>query len=372
MDTRQKAIRIIKRIFPFIDVSELSVQFPNLQIDSIDFLTLRVELETNFNYRIPDKKWIDFNSLQEIVEFLVIEVNEPIENIKTTSKNGQDQLVKINMPEMAIEGLSESWLFKKIGSCHWDSLCRGLNMESHAILDDMGNRLYATFIRIKLEMKYSLNHYNENDLISIKDEMKRFGEGIYFSKINFDDIKSDNGLEASLMTSFAYRSQNDNKALSKSQPKSVNNNIVSLSRMPQFGNEYREIKKGKDIVLVLGSWEFKNSNEILYNSVYVLNPYYDINGVGLLYFAAYQIIADICVAQFYNLDKSIPFVFENKYHTVCRDIFYFANCNTEDEVKFELNSFEESSEGVIKYSCTLVRGSDNKKMAKVFCVKQRK
>ena len=54
---------------------------------------------------------------------------------------------RLNMPQMALGGLSESWLFKELGDIHWRLITRGLGTPSHEIADANGERLYATFTR---------------------------------------------------------------------------------------------------------------------------------------------------------------------------------------------------------------------------------
>ena len=58
--------------------------------------------------------------------------------------------ITINMPQMAIEALSENWLFKDLGNNHWEMICKGLDTNSFNLKDEIGNRLYATFIRIRV------------------------------------------------------------------------------------------------------------------------------------------------------------------------------------------------------------------------------
>ena len=69
----------------------------------------------------------------------------------------------ISMPQMALTGLSESWLMKEIGDCHWHMLCENLGLKSNEIFDEFGNRLYAAFVRIKTESCNSLKDYMENE-----------------------------------------------------------------------------------------------------------------------------------------------------------------------------------------------------------------
>jgi len=87
---------------------------------------------------------------------------------------------------------------------------------------------------------------------------------------------------------------------------------------------------------------------LIFEVIYELNPYYDLNGVGLLYFAAYPTISDYCESKYFNNLAKIR-RWENEYFTISRDIFYFANCNIEDRIIFHLNTYEFYSESKVKF-----------------------
>src|SRR5205823_3890130 len=78
--------------------------------------------------------------------------------------------------------LSENWLFKELGDIHWELLSKGLKTSSSNTKDETGNRLYATFTRIRI-ISISLNDIKENDTLEFKAELKRFGLSTYISDI---------------------------------------------------------------------------------------------------------------------------------------------------------------------------------------------
>jgi hypothetical protein len=109
----------------------------------------------------------------------------------------------INMPQMSMGGLSESWLFKELGDMHWQMIT----------VDATGNRLYATFTRISVSSN-ALVSYEENTPFDLEGDPSRFGAGIYFSEINFTNGR------ARIMSSFSMRGENgSNVNLLKGQPK---------------------------------------------------------------------------------------------------------------------------------------------------------
>jgi len=287
------------------------------------------------------------------------------------SINNFEKSHKINMPEMAIGGLSENWLFKELGGSHWKLLCSGLKTDSSDLQDELGNRLYATFVRIRIRSISSLFDLKENESLNIKGSIMRYGNGIYFSEF-FLETLTQKYINANLMTSFSIRKYNGNKELVKSQPHTSENHIENCSFMPDFGNEYRLLKKKELDEITIDGHYFKIVDQKLFQTEYSINPYYDLNGVGLLYFAAYPIISDVCEAKYLN--NSIPRGdrWEISYSTSSRDIMYYANCDLSDTIVYRLNSYDLLENDILKTSSSLYRKSDEKLMARLFTIKKGK
>ena len=172
------------------------------------------------------------------------------------------------------------------------------------------------------------------------------------------------------MYSFTKREGTDNLELIKSQPNVNKNTISELDPLPNFFNEYRLIRKGlmTDYVLSDASFDLVCVSE--FETIYEPNPYYDISGVGLIYFAAYPIISDFCEAKYFNnLDNQRNW--ETNFKTISHDIFYYANCNATDRIVYKLNQVEFYGDNRVKISSTLIRKSDGVIMANIFTLKQR-
>jgi len=75
-----------------------------------------------------------------------------------------------------------------MGDIHWDLLCDGLNTQSMQLKDEMGNRLYATFTRIRFEGSDSFNNFLENEICNITGKIERFGNSMYFSDFTFEGL----------------------------------------------------------------------------------------------------------------------------------------------------------------------------------------
>ena len=355
---------------------ELSVEDPSyfdepietLDIDSMDLITLRVKLEKKFGKEVPDDIWLTMGSLSELVSFFS-------DDAKISNVNSKSNLIieefehtrshQVNMPQMALGGLSESWLLKEMGDFHWFQLCNGLNTKSFDLTDQTGERLYATFVRIRHESNVSLGAFQENESVELGGSIKRFGSSMYFSSnVLYNDDKR---VSFKMMTTFSSRGK-DNSKLTKGKPNSgIQNDIIELDDMPDFGQKYRMIRKKVENSIELSGEHFEIKEDAIFEMDYDINPYHDINGVNLLYFAAYPIISDYCEFNFIKKEKGTNF---GKTNTIARDIFYFNNCNIDDNILYQLNDFERLENNRVKIQSTLIRKSDNSTLARIFAIKE--
>lgn len=366
-----KAKQLILSKFDTIVEKDLYKPIIELGVDSIDFVMLRVELDRLYNKEIPDSIWLKIDSFENLIAFY----ESASSALTTTNKSAKRQefsnsVYKINMPQMAVGGLSENWLFKELGDVHWDMLTSGLGVPSYDLIDDLGNRLYATFVRFRYSSKNSFKQFKENETLSKSSSMNRFGESMYFSNHNISNERQ--SLDINLMTTFATRG-NDNTKLTKGKPGGILlNGIEEVYNFPLFGSEYKSLRKEELSNLRFGNYEFKFDSNVEFETDYFLNPYLDLNGVNLLYFAAYPVISDYCESIYMD---SINMLEKGNYwaqsaYTVFKDVFYFNNCNITDTVVYRLNSVVRINKNHIQTISTLIRKSDNTKMAKILAVKR--
>ncbi len=361
--------RKIQLLLPECSEVQFKLPFAAAGIDSMDLVSLRVEVEQFIGFEIPDSVWLDFISVGDIIDFC--EQSQRMEKSKKLiSKYTRfEQNLSIEMPQMAVEALSENWLFKELGNQHWQLLCKGLHANSHDLKDELGNRLYATFVRIRMIGTVPLNFFKENQQLFMQGEMNRFGSSLYFSEMQ---VECEGAImRANLMTSFTNRNNADNTQLSKSQPLVFENDIAELPSNPFFAEEYRAMKKGELNKLVVNAEEFIVGEYPIFEYTYRLNPYYDLNGVGLLYFASFPIINDVGEAAYFN-ERNASERYELTYFTLSRDIFYFANCNIQDEIIYKLFVCENLDTQTLKLSSALYRKSDKLLMARIFTQKKKK
>lgn len=354
------SLKTLSEILPGANEGDLLLSLKEPAMHVFDAIIVRERLEQRFQIEIPDSRWNNFTTLAEAVEYCR-------ERSATTDSVPGMRIHKIGLPQMANRALSENWLLKEIGDMHWELLSKGLGQQSSEIADTSGNRLYAAFVRINYSLS-ALNNFKENETLGLAGTMTRFKECAYISRIA--GTCGNKRINAALMTSFLARRDNDNARIERSMPALAMNRIAKAVQVPEMFSEYRGIKKGLANEIISGQYRFKITDEKLEQLEHSINPHFEINGAGLLYFASYPIIADRCATKFFRGTLGIH-DYDKLYHTVHRDIFYFANCNADDEIVITLNAAEQLSEQEVQLTMSMHRKYDGQLMARILTVKQK-
>ncbi|MCX7284990.1 MAG: hypothetical protein NTX28_13245 [Novosphingobium sp.] len=359
-------------------------------VDSFSLITLRSAIETKFRVTIPDEDWAGARTLAEIGLLPCLSADAAMQQLSLatedprTSQAPASQLpsspsqrtataalaksdspqplairhpgyataaYEVDMPQMALSGLSEAWMLKEMGNIHWKLICDFLQMPSSRIQDQAGERLYATFTRIRWECSGDLTDFSENDVLAADARLSRYGASFYFSR---QSLESPTGnISADIMSTFAKHGERGaNTSLVKGTPVLVQPEAIPYSEdFPDFGKGYRAERA------------FEN-DKFIYDTEYELIGPHDINGVGLLYFAAYPLIFDICTERFEGKG------FSRAYSSVSKDLFYFANAEPDETLVFRMHE-RLAVDDSVTYVCSLSRKSDGKRMAQVRSVKRR-
>ena len=254
-------------------------------------------------------------------------------------------IYSIDMPQMALSGLSESWMLKELGNTHWKMITNFLKQKSSSISDDMGDRLYATFTRLSWRASSNLRNFRENDSLHANATLKRYGSSFFFSEQQLQTESEK--IDVSMMSTFAkYGERGTNTSLIKGAPTLPDPQAIpAYDQLPEFGEQYQALRA-------------TTPQETIFETDYDLLSPHDINGVGLLYFAAYPIIFDLC------LEKYEGKGFNLAHSSVGKDLYYFANAESSETLVFRIHRAIKSS-AIYEYACSLSRKSDNKLMAQV-------
>jgi probable biosynthetic protein (TIGR04098 family) len=366
----EEVFKIIREIVTEFDEKEANSNFEQFDLDSYDLLELRTYLEQRFGKSIPDSQWIEFKTFQDIKDYYEKRIKR-VEEVEIDSSVINKRQFRINMPHMVLEGLSEYWLFKELGDLHWAMICEALNRPSDLITDELNNRLYSTFTRIRIECSHSYKDFSENEILNFDGKLSRFGRGMFFNKCTISTGSKE--INATLMTTFVTRNL-DNRSLLKGEPQINHDCKASTEKtMPCFAKEYKKIRKKEEFILHLNNEIFSATEKCIGETVYEINPYQDINGVGLFYFAAYPLISDICERRLIQNNCILHQINRDwalESSTLARDIFYLGNCDLNDKIIFKLNAFDVVGQDKVKCIYSLYRNSDQQCIARVFTLKK--
>ena len=347
-DREAQIAAIISREFPAFNSADMNTPFARLGIDSISLLMIRTQAEALAGRDLDQDLWDGVVTPADLARTLGQRAPQ-LRSADVPPPATERRTYFLNMPQMALGGLSESWLFKELGDVHWSMLAKALGQPSRLLSDSAGDRIYATFTRIQLRSSCALADYEENERIDIDSRMSRYGAGLYFSEAMVSGATAT--MQARLMSSFSkFGASGSNTSLFKGLPELAPDCVIpALSEIPEFGRDYQE-RRAQTLAPPIFECEYE------------IMPSHDINGVGLLYFAAYPMIDDICAARYAGRTYATGF------STRHRDVFYFGNSDADDKLIYRMHRSAGDDESV-EIESSISRKSDGGLMARIFTQK---
>ncbi len=304
----------------------------------------------------------------------------PPEDLIENPRGAQrESAYSLSMPLMLFGGLSERWLLKESGDVHWNMLCEDLQTPSGELADVQGERLYASFMRVRIEATDHLQTLRENDRLDLSASLSRFGNKRFYSLLEYRS--GARRICCTMNTVFTSR-EADNKSLARSRPKVLDASTCHVHAfVPPFGQGYHLVKEAAftgsrstpDPLVSLCGVPFEFGDGDLFSCEYTINPYHDLNGVNLLYFASYPRINDVCervYVQRLAAERGVAEDWALSAAPLARDVFYYGNADLGDTIVFRLSSCEFLDGNVVKLHSVLTRKHDGFRMADIFTLKQ--
>jgi probable biosynthetic protein (TIGR04098 family) len=302
--------------------ADRDAEWPVLGLDSFDLLSLRLAAEQALGRDLTDAEWLAARTPRRLLALAPGPAAPPAAAAPAAAV-AIKECIELGMPQMAMGGLSEGWLLRTLGDLHWRLIGAGLGTPPSAIADGLGNRLYPAFSRIRYAATAPLARFEEGEILRFAASLARHGGSIFLSTMR---IAGEGGraIEAELMSTFSYRATaGRNVDLQRGQPLLPPGcPIPAHEAMPAFAEGYRERRRRS-----------AEPRPVLAHADYELLPQHDINGVGLLYFAAYPAIADICEMR--ASGRGAAWALEAS--PVARDICYFANADVDHRLEWRLH-----------------------------------
>ena len=292
------------------------------------------------------------------------------------------RIVKIRLPQMAFQGLSENWLLKELGDIHWQMISNGMELETTDIKDENGNRLYASFVRVKYESDNPLSNYAENKNLMFEGTCARYGRKIYTSQIT---VRSEGlkGINAKLMTVFVASDQKTNELKIRNPAVEFKSKVQKLDEMSELYSEYVAEKKSfenagsirfEKMGLSQESIQkiFNSKRKVSFKKKYEINPYTDLNGYNLLYFASYMNISDSIERNLFNSIRgefNIRGDWALSTSVLSRDIFYYGNCALNEDLNVSIDLIEFLQNGKLRIHSSIYKINNGQLIAKIDSLK---
>lgn len=281
--------------------------------------------------------------------------------------------IRIGMPQMAVRGLSENWLFRNAGAAHWDALCASMDVPSDRLVDTEGRRVYSSFVAIRARYDRPLTHVGENDVLSTVSDLSRYGQAIFQSAQRYDGAIGTLCLE--MTTKFVARSsEGANELVQTTVRPDKPSNAPELDAPPAITLRHRTLRGDTP-----DTWEIETGSLVKGESVvgtdrYDPSPYTDYNGAGLLYFASYPTISDTLERRIVHREKLSPVDgdWAAVAGTVEREVYYFGNLDLGRSIAGTLVSFRADTSGVSVRAfthMTLHEAETGRRLAEIFTAK---
>lgn len=282
--------------------------------------------------------------------------------------------ISINMPQMAVIGLSENWLFRYSGDRHWQALCESLGTPSHELMDSEGNRLYPSFVAIRTRYSIPSSAVVENETFEVGTTLSRYGNAIFTSENMFHNKRC--RLHIEMVTKFvARRFEGQNKLRNSSLRPEVISSAPEQDLPHPLLKSFQMMKSCTTKSYAVNSKEIFDDPKFQPQVNIVVNPYIEFNGAGLLYFASYPTIADQVERLLVNEhelglgDRDWAFA----AGTVARDIFYFGNLDVGEDICGTMKSFaldNDSTHGrIVKIHTSLANAGSGAVLAEIYTIK---
>ena len=280
----------------------------------------------------------------------------------------------IHLPQTDATGLSENWLFKHCGEMHWDYLCAAMSVggvNSEEMRDDLGKRLYPTFVAIRGRYEKPLSTVCMDERFQTSVKLKHFGRAFFQGIIT---VRNDAArFELEMLTTFVARNREGLNDLHQSLPASnLAYSCESLGAPPSL-LKLNQALRHRDITEYdfLGYRFSLLAPALDLSAGYEPSPYIDYNGAGLLYFAAYPTIADTLERQLIMRHELMEGVgdWAVRTSTVARDVFYYRNLNLGQRLTATLKRFDRAGENIILHT-TLTAESGGAALADIFTAKR--
>lgn len=259
---------------------------------------------------------------------------------------------RIGMPQLSLNGLSESWLLAECGDRHWQLLAQACGTPVSQLRDSRQRRVYPAFRSVRLRHA-ELDAVAENDTLEIASTLGRVSRTQFYSK---HLAMTSRGLCAIIEMQSVF--------VAREAPE----DNTSTARIEVGGfHDVPTLEEGVRFAAHNRSWQQRrrerdaSRNQIPAHSYapHIMQPCPSVhfNGAGFLYFARFHELVDQAESAWFG-PASAPCV------TTERHILYHGNADVGCALSVQLSEFERQGAS-LRHHVQILRGIDHKLIADV-------
>lgn len=268
------------------------------------------------------------------------------------------EVFTLGMPHLAPCELSEVELLKHLGNSQWEALAAVLGVPSPQIVNDQGERLYASFLSVDLCLgRRPLQTFVEGARLHVRHRAQlfasRFAEGILcfddedIPQSELDALMDPSARKASsrpyaTMTNAFIARTGTNLRLTTFAPVGAPTEGEGVTHtMPLGIREHEQVQRSGQLPEEALPREVHVPSETVGPVGYPILPEGDLNGAGLLYFARYVAMMNYAERLFLTrrLFRPVSAKLARRLTTEHRRILYFANADESDTVDVYVRAF---------------------------------
>lgn len=270
----------------------------------------------------------------------------------TTAIHLQTERYRIGMPQLAMNGLSERWLFAECGDRHWRLIEQAAGVAIAQLRDARLRRVYPAFRSIRLRQA-ALDGVLENDLFEISSTLGRVSRTQFYSK---HVVSINEGLCAvvDMLSVFVAR---EKSGVNRSAMRSQVSGFDDISELAEGKMFAERVRGGLDLRPEDEPHRLSRASHS-YAAVPICPcPSIHFNGAGFLYFASFHELSDQAEWNWFGPEVS-------QYVTTERHIVFHGNVDVGNSLAVSLFNLERADRQ-LHHHTQITRKDDQKIIADV-------
>lgn len=270
----------------------------------------------------------------------------------TTSQHLQTERYRIGMPQLALNGLSERWLFAECGDRHWRLIEQAAGVTIAQLRDARLRRVYPAFRSIRLRQA-TLDGVRENDQLEIGSTLGRVSRTQFYSK-HVISINESLCAVVDMLSVFVAREKSDvNRSATRSQVNGFDG-IPELAEGKLFAER---VRGGLELYPETESHRPSHPAHSYAPLPICPCPSIHFNGAGFLYFASFHELSDQAEWNWFGPEV-------RHYVTTERQIVFHGNVDVGNSLAVSLSDLEQADRQ-LHHHTQITRKDDQKVIADV-------